>query len=88
MSWPSCFESFISTPSLPLPNTEGEGLHWALRNLSVFLKLSSSELDTALQMWHHQDRVEGEDHVPQSDGHALFNVPQNNSPSFCKNNVQ
>ena len=37
----------------------------------IFLELGSPELDTVLQMWPHQGRIEGEYHHP-----ALFNSPQ------------
>jgi len=43
---------------------------------AVFLELGSPELNTALQMWPHQDRFQGEDHLPQPSGHALFNARQ------------
>jgi len=33
-------------------------------------------VDTVLQMWPHQGRVERKDCLPQSTGHALFNAPQ------------
>jgi len=39
----------------------------------LFIELGSPELDAVLQMWPHQGRVEGEDHLP---GHILFNTPQ------------
>ena len=38
----------------------------SLWKISIFFELRSPELDTVLQMWHHQGRVEGEDNVPPS----------------------
>ena len=33
-------------------------------------------MDEVLQMWPHCSRTEGEDHLPQPVGHALFNAAQ------------
>ena len=48
----------------------------SLQQFPYFLEPGSLELDTVLQMWPQQNRAEGEDHLPQSAGHVLFNAPQ------------
>ena len=37
--------------------------------------MKEPRIDTALQMWPHQGRVEQKDCFPQPAGHALLNVP-------------
>ncbi|KAJ7401573.1 hypothetical protein BTVI_94439 [Pitangus sulphuratus] len=49
-----------------------------LQQFLVFLELGSPELDTALQMWPHQGRVEGQDHLPQPAGDAFPKALQDN----------
>ena len=36
-----------------------------------------------MQMWPHLGRVEGEDHLPQPAGHALFNASQDTIGLLC-----
>jgi len=48
----------------------------SLQKLPDFLEQWSPELDAALQMFPHQRRAEGEDHLPWPAGHTLFNAPQ------------
>lgn len=45
-----------------------------LQYVHVSITLRGSELDTVLQMWTHQERVEGDDHLPWPAGHGLFNA--------------
>jgi len=42
----------------------------------VSLEVGRPELDTVLQMWPHQDRVKGEDHLPQCTAYAFLNAPE------------
>ncbi len=49
----------------------GPSLDPFLYNILVFLELGSSELDTGLQMWPHQGRIEGEDLLPRPAVHAF-----------------
>jgi len=48
----------------------------SLQKFPVFLELRSPELHTVLQMWPHQDGMEGKDNLPQNAGYALSNAPQ------------
>jgi len=59
---------------LQAPHHLGGPLLVSLEDL--FLEPGSPDLDTALQMWPHQGREEGEDHLPQPVGHTLCNAPQ------------
>ena len=59
------------------------GLNHLCRPLLVSLRqfpachvLRSPELNTVVQMWPHQGRAEGEDHLPQSDGHTHLMHPR------------
>ncbi|PKU38718.1 rna-directed dna polymerase from mobile element jockey- hypothetical protein [Limosa lapponica baueri] len=47
-----------------------------LQQLPVLLELGSPELDTVLQMWPQQGRVEGEDNLPQPPGDTFLNASQ------------
>ena len=38
--------------------------------------LGAPELDTALQVWSHQSRGEGQNHLPRPAGHASFDAAQ------------
>jgi len=49
-------------------------LRWTLSR--SFLELRNPQLDTVLQVWPHQGRVEGDGHLPCAAGHALFNAPK------------
>ena len=50
-----------------------ETLYWTLSRFPcVFFALGCSELDTVLQMWPHQYRLEEGDHLPHPVGHTFF----------------
>ena len=46
------------------------------QEIPVFFELRTPELDTVLQMWPHQDGMEGKDNLPQNAGYALSNALQ------------
>lgn len=42
---------------------------------SMILELRNPEVDTVLQMWPHQDREEGKDHLPRPPDRGLLLRP-------------
>jgi len=48
----------------------------SLKQFLVLLELRGAELDTVLQMWSHQDRVEQEESLSQFTNHTPSNTPQ------------
>jgi len=64
--WPE--ESQVSQPFLVREMLQAPNhLCWPTTGLSgssLSFEQRSAELDTVLQMWPHQSRVEGEDHLP------------------------
>jgi len=41
-----------------------------------YLEQKSPEVDTVLQVWPHQGKLEGKDNLPRPAGHSLFNASQ------------
>ena len=51
-------------------------LCWTLSRRSLSFELMSPKLDAALQVWPHQGRAEGKDHLPRPAGHSILSAPQ------------